>query len=51
MDGPAGQTSSFYLKPWPVYIFEDFLSVCTLSQLPGPTKALLYEGGEAGESN
>ena len=22
--GPAGQTSSFYLKPWPVRIFEDF---------------------------
>ena len=24
LDGPAGQTSSFYLKPWPVCIFEDF---------------------------
>ena len=24
LDGPAGQTSSFYLKPWPVRIFEDF---------------------------
>ena len=24
LDGPAGQTSSFYLKPWPVGIFEDF---------------------------
>ena len=23
-DRPAGQTSSFYLKPWPVRIFEDF---------------------------
>ena len=25
LDGPAGRTSSFYLKPWPVCIFEDFL--------------------------
>ena len=24
LDGPAGQTSSFYLKSWPVRIFEDF---------------------------
>ena len=24
LDGPAGQTSSFYLKPWPVRIFKDF---------------------------
>ena len=24
LDGLAGQTSSFYLKPWPVRIFEDF---------------------------
>ena len=24
MDRPAGWTSSFYLKPWPVRIFEDF---------------------------
>ena len=24
LEGPAGQTSSFYLKPWPVRIFEDF---------------------------
>ena len=24
LDRPAGQTSSFYLKPWPVCIFEDF---------------------------
>ena len=24
LDGPAGQTSSFYLQPWPVLIFEDF---------------------------
>ena len=24
LDGPAGRTSSFYLKPWPVCIFEDF---------------------------
>ena len=23
-DEPAGQTSSFYLKPWPVRIFKDF---------------------------
>ena len=23
-DGPAGRTSSFYLKPWPVRIFKDF---------------------------
>ena len=24
LDRPAGRTSSFYLKPWPVSIFEDF---------------------------
>ena len=24
LDGTAGRTSSFYLKPWPVRIFEDF---------------------------
>ena len=24
LDRPAGHTSSFYLKPWPVRIFEDF---------------------------
>ena len=24
LDGPAGWTSSFYLKPWPVCIFEDW---------------------------
>ena len=24
LDRPAGQTSSFYLKPWPVRIFKDF---------------------------
>ena len=24
LDRPAGRTSSFYLKPWPVRIFEDF---------------------------
>ena len=24
LDRPAGRTSSFYLKPWPVCIFEDF---------------------------
>ena len=24
LDGPAGQTSSFYLEPWPVRIFKDF---------------------------
>ena len=24
LDRPAGVTSSFYLKPWPVRIFEDY---------------------------
>ena len=24
LDRPAGRTSSFYLKPWPVRIFEGF---------------------------
>ena len=24
LDEPAGQISSFYLKPWPVLIFKDF---------------------------
>ena len=24
LDRPAGETSFFYLKPWPVRVFEDF---------------------------
>ena len=38
---PAGQTGSPYLKIWTVCLFEDYLSVCTLSHLPSLTKAQL----------
>ena len=42
LDRPAGRTSSLYLKPWPVRIFEDW--PFSLSQLPSPTKALFLNG-------
>ena len=32
LDGPAGRTSSLYLKPWPFRIFKDWLYIVAASE-------------------
>ena len=47
LDGPAGQTSSFYLKPWPVPIFEDFRFSLYIVAASESDEGLVFSGGGA----
>ena len=47
LDRPAGRTSSFIWSLGQFAYSKIFLSVCTLSQLPSPTKALFFMNSDA----